>query len=113
DKTRHMPDPGKPRLSPGKLLRLIPAPGEIVLITGPSGAGKSSLLRALRGASVSNVSKRGAKLAWIDLDQIAPPDLPLVDCFGDEPPESVLSRLGKVGLGEAWTYLRTPAELSE
>jgi ABC-type ATPase with predicted acetyltransferase domain len=37
-----------------------------------------------------------------------------VDCFDrDIPLKRVLSMLGAVGLAEAWTYLRTPGELSE
>jgi len=80
-------------------------PGTITLIAGPSGAGKSTLLQAARAAH--------ANRRWIDLATIAAPDAPLVDCFGDLPLRAVLGLLARVGLGEAWTYLRTPAELSE
>jgi ABC-type lipoprotein export system ATPase subunit len=51
---------------------------------------------------------------WMDLDRIRFPRLPLVDCFGDELPlRDALSRLSRVGLSEAWSYLRLPAELSD
>jgi ABC-type ATPase with predicted acetyltransferase domain len=90
-----------------ELSHLVPWPGQIVLITGPSGAGKSSLLRALRGVVSSDVD-------WIDLNRVEPPDRPLVDCFGLKCPlEEALSLLARVGLSEAWTYLRTPEELSD
>ena len=80
-------------------------PGTITLIAGPSGAGKSTLLRATREAHPPR--------RWIDLATITAPDAPLVDCFGDLPLRDALGLLARVGLGEAWTYLRTPAELSE
>jgi ABC-type ATPase with predicted acetyltransferase domain len=83
---------------------LLPAPGEIVLVTGPSGAGKSSLLRLLQ---------KTERIDWIDLGKILPPNRPLVDCFGTLSLEEVLALLARVGLAEAWTYLRTPSQLSD
>ena len=85
-------------------------PGTITLITGPSGAGKSTLLRATRGAAEHR------ERTWIDLADLAEPDLPLVDCFGQEkqtPLKETIGLLARVGLGEVWTFLRTPAELSD
>ena len=88
--------------------------GTITLIAGPSGAGKSTLLRATRDAHPNR--------RWIDLATVAAADddgganahhLPLVDCFGHLPLRDTLALLARVGLGEAWSYLRTPAELSE
>src|SRR5439155_14323908 len=93
-----------------------PAAGTILLIAGPSGAGKSTLLRALRERAI------GDGRDWIDLAAMAPlAELPLVDCFDNlldvgaspAPLRDVLLLLARVGLGEAWTYLRTAAELSE
>ena len=81
-------------------------PGTITLIAGPSGAGKSTLLGATRDDAQ-------AKRRWIDLATITTPDAPLVDCFGELPLRDALGLLARVGLGEAWTYLRTPPELSE
>src|SRR5262249_29252371 len=69
--------------------------------------GKSRLLTALR-------QRAGDSLDWIDLASLtAPPATPLVDCFGDAPLREILLLLARVGLGEAWSYLRAPEELSE
>jgi len=82
------------------------ASGRIVLITGPSGAGKSSLL--------CHIGSRYDQRLWIDLAGVRLPDRAVVDCFPrDVPLEHVLAALGRVGLGEVWTYLRTPRQLSE
>jgi len=75
--------------------------GTVTLITGASGSGKSSLLRKIRSAR------------WVDVDRVRMPKRAVVDCFGEEELERVLLRLGRVGLGEVWTYLRKPGELSE
>lgn len=88
------------------LLRsLLPRAGQIVFLTGPSGAGKSSMLRALR-----TLRPRGR---WMDLNTIDLPDAPLVDCFDGAALDQTLALLSQVGLAEAWSYLRTPGELSE
>ena len=97
------PASGVPASLDVPLLALRPA--TITLIAGPSGAGKSTLLRATRAAHPSR--------RWINLATIAAPDVPLVDCFADLPLRDALALLARVGLGEAWTYLRTPGELSE
>jgi hypothetical protein len=90
------------------LLRsLLPKPGQITFFTGASGAGKSSMLRELR-------SLRTPKTRWIDLaTDIHLPDKPLVDCFRGAELDRTLALLSHVGLAEAWSYLRTPSELSE
>src|SRR5688572_30271336 len=80
-------------------------PGTITLITGASGSGKSSLLRELRAAH--------ANRTWIDVGQIHLDEAPVVDCFESDELVEVLMTLGRMGLGEVWTYLRTPAQLSE
>jgi ABC-type ATPase with predicted acetyltransferase domain len=91
------------------LQQAAPLAGQITLICGPSGSGKSSLLRQIRAP----LPARGAH-RFIDLNELTIPDAPLVDCFDREfPLKRVLSMLGQVGLAEAWTYLRTPAELSD
>jgi len=86
----------------------LPAPGEILLLSGPSGSGKSRLLRALRDQADESID-------WIDLAELsAPPATPLVDCFGDVTPlREILLLFARVGLGEAWSYLRSAEELSE
>src|SRR5438874_6520375 len=83
-------------------------PGKIVLITGASGAGKSRLLRRMRDRF--RLVGRGR---WIDLESVRLADRAIVDCFGRAKLERVLEVLGRMGLGEAWNYLRSPWELSE
>jgi ABC-type thiamine transport system ATPase subunit len=85
----------------------LPTAGTILLLTGPSGSGKSRLLATLH-------QQAGDDIDLIDLAALTPPaQTPLVDCFGDAPLRDILLLLARIGLGEAWTYLRTPEELSE
>jgi ABC-type ATPase with predicted acetyltransferase domain len=96
-----------PRFDEMTIASLVPAPGEILLITGPSGAGKSSLLRAIRSITKHTVH-------WIDLDRVRPRrERPVIDLFGRTSLMRVLEMLSRVGLAEVWTYLRTPRQLSE
>ena len=85
----------------------LPNPGTILLLTGPSGSGKSTLLRQL----ITKLASTGTRT--IDLARLPLPDLPVVDCLPELSLEAALMLLGRMGLGEAWTYLRTPAELSD
>jgi ABC-type ATPase with predicted acetyltransferase domain len=86
---------------------ILPAPGQITLVTGASGAGKSSLLRAIRPRAVLT-------LRWIDLNEVSLPDRALVDCFGEGIGlDGILRLLARVGLSEARTMLRTPSQLSD
>jgi ABC-type ATPase with predicted acetyltransferase domain len=80
-------------------------PGTVTLITGASGGGKSTLLRQLRAQHPHQ--------AWLDVGEIELPDLTVVDCFDSDELVEVLMTLGRVGLGEVWTYLRNPSQLSE
>jgi ABC-type ATPase with predicted acetyltransferase domain len=102
--------PTRAKMPPFDIRALLPRAGAITLITGPSGAGKSSLLRRLR-----RCARRDGCATWIDLTRLRlPMSIPVVDCFHpDDPLTDVLLDLGRVGLGEAWSYLRTPRELSE
>lgn len=95
------PDPPSLPDIPLPILR----PGQILFITGPSGSGKSTLFRRLRAAHPAR--------RWLDVDHLRLPAMALVDCFPHRPLEDTLQILGRVGLGEAWSYLRTPAQLSE
>jgi ABC-type ATPase with predicted acetyltransferase domain len=84
-----------------------PQPGQILLLTGASGSGKSTLLRQL----VADLHQQNIRT--IDLGRLPLPDVPVVDCLPDLSLEAALMLLGRMGLGEAWTYLRTPTELSD
>jgi ABC-type lipoprotein export system ATPase subunit len=88
-----------------QLRRLLPPPGRAALITGASGSGKSSLLRAVR--------ERLASHRFLDLSTLALEETPIVDLFPGIELRPTLELLSRVGLTEAWTYLRTPAELSD
>jgi len=57
--------------------------------------------------------RRATDARWIDLDDVKPPDVPLVDCVEARPLDETLALLARVGLAEAWTYLRTPSQLSD
>lgn len=103
-----LPASRQPTASPQPLQSLpIPQSGQVMLISGASGAGKSSLLRRI----VAHEEHIGRRI--IDLARLVLPDAPAVDCLPDLPLEQALALLGQMGLGEAWTYLRTPAELSD
>ena len=91
------------------------AGGRLILLTGASGSGKSTLLRRLRRGS-----NRSAR--WVDLNDIRLGQAAVIDAMaeamggeGDDETTIVaaLEALSRVGLGEVWSYLRTPAELSE
>lgn len=101
-----------------------PAGGQIILLTGPSGAGKSTLLRQIRRSACES-------MRWVDLGKIVLPRAAVIDVMADamegkrhsklnstesEEEEAILRALralSRVGLGEVWTYLRTPAQLSD
>jgi hypothetical protein len=86
----------------------LPVAGELVLLTGPSGSGKSTLLR-----EIARRAFRASRVV-IDLQRLRLPDRPAADCLpARDSLDDVLRDLSRVGLAEAWTWLRPPRELSE
>jgi ABC-type transport system involved in cytochrome c biogenesis ATPase subunit len=79
-------------------------PMDIVYITGDSGSGKSVLLRAIR-ADLGDEA--------VDLSEVAvEPDQPLIETVGATVEEG-LELLSKVGLNDAFLFLRTYSQLSD
>jgi ABC-type ATPase with predicted acetyltransferase domain len=79
-------------------------PTDVVLITGDSGSGKSVLLKALKADL--GVEAQDAKDLTIDLDA------PIVETVS-ETTKQALDVLGKVGLNDAFLFLRSYRELSD
>jgi hypothetical protein len=92
----------------------MPEPGQLTLIGGGSGGGKSRLLHALK-------ARAGPGVRWIEPAKLSLGRGNVVDRMCDELEsgtggsriEMALELLSRVGLAEAWTYLQTPAELSD
>jgi ABC-type ATPase with predicted acetyltransferase domain len=79
-------------------------PRDIVYITGDSGSGKSVLLRAIRADLCDEA---------VDLSEVAvDPDKPLIETVGATVEEG-LELLSKVGLNDAFLFLRTYSQLSD
>ncbi len=79
-------------------------PKDIVYITGDSGSGKSVLLRAIR----SDLGDEAVDLSEVAVD----PDKPLIETVGATVEEG-LELLSKVGLNDAFLFLRTYSQLSD
>ena len=80
------------------------AVGDVVYITGDSGSGKSVLLRALG----DDLGKEAAAMAELE----ASGDRPIIDLVGDTFRDA-LRLLSKVGLNDAFLFLRRPSHLSD
>jgi ABC-type lipoprotein export system ATPase subunit/GNAT superfamily N-acetyltransferase len=80
------------------------AQGDVVYITGDSGSGKSVLLRALR----DDLGDEAAYMTELE----TPSDEPLIDLVGGSFTEA-LRLLSKVGLNDAYLFLRQPSHLSD
>jgi len=84
------------------------SPRDIVYITGESGSGKSVLLRALE-----NDIKRDLNLTAVNIDEIKPVlGEPIIETVG-ETFEEGLEILSKVGLNDAFLFLRSYEQLSD
>ena len=79
-------------------------PQDIVYITGDSGSGKSVLLRAIK----ADLGKEAVDLTEV----VVEPDKPLIETVGDTV-EQGLELLSKVGLNDAFLFLRTYRQLSD
>ncbi|MEM3056604.1 MAG: ATP-binding cassette domain-containing protein, partial [Candidatus Bathyarchaeia archaeon] len=83
-------------------------PRDIVYITGDSGSGKSILLKALE-----KDIKEDLGLSCININDIQPmPGKPLVETIGQNL-EEALELLSRVGLNDAYLFLRSYEQLSE
>jgi len=83
-------------------------PTDIVLITGDSGSGKSVLLKALE-----TDIKQDMDLTCINIADIFPEsDKPLIETVG-KTTEEALELLSKVGLNDAFLFLRSFEQLSD
>jgi len=79
-------------------------PQDIVYITGDSGSGKSVLLRAIR----ADLGEEAIDLSEVAVD----PEKPLIEMVGATVEEG-LELLSKVGLNDAFLFLRTYNQLSD
>jgi ABC-type ATPase with predicted acetyltransferase domain len=79
--------------------------GDVVYITGQSGSGKSVLLR-----QIIDEMKMDYDIA--DIDEVKLPEVPLVDQVGETTKEA-LELLSRVGLNDAYLFIRKPSELSD
>ncbi len=79
-------------------------PKDIVYITGDSGSGKSVLLRAIR----ADLGDEAADLSEVSVDT----QTPLIETIGTSVEEG-LELLSKVGLNDAFLFLRTYSQLSD
>jgi len=89
-------------------IKLKITPRDIVYITGDSGSGKSILLR-----TIENDIKRDMNLKAINIDEIKPVlGEPIIETIG-ETFEEGLDLLSKVGLNDAFLFLRSYEQLSD
>ena len=86
-------------------VELVIGPQDIVYLTGDSGSGKSVLLNAIIGDLNPG---EAARLSEVEVD----PDLPLIDTVGESVEEG-LKLLSKVGLNDAFLFVRRYSQLSD
>ena len=79
-------------------------PTDIVLITGDSGSGKSALLKAIQ----TDLTTQAQDTKTLNID----PNRPIIETIGQNTTQA-LELLSKVGLNDAFLFLRTYQELSD
>jgi ABC-type lipoprotein export system ATPase subunit/GNAT superfamily N-acetyltransferase len=85
-------------------LNLRVRPTDIVLITGDSGSGKSALLKAIK----HDLGKAAQDTSDLHINR----DTPIIDTVGTNTTEA-LELLSKVGLNDAFLFLRSYSQLSD
>ncbi len=80
--------------------------GDVVYITGQSGSGKTVLLNQCQKALESEHQ------IVVNIDQVVTKEAPLVDLIGENTKEA-LQILSRVGLNDAYLFIRKPSELSD
>jgi len=80
--------------------------GDVVYITGQSGSGKTVLLKQCQAA----LELDGRNV--VNIDDVVLKNVPLVDQVGKDTKEA-LGILSRVGLNDAYLFIRTPNELSD
>jgi len=84
------------------------SPRDIVYITGESGSGKSALLKALENDIKTDMNQTAA-----NINNIKPPkNQPIIETVGTTT-EQALELLSRVGLNDAFLFLRTYSQLSD
>lgn len=81
-------------------------PGDVVYITGQSGSGKTVLLNQCMAALIKDEQYVS------NIDDVELLEVPLVDQVGDTTKEA-LEILSRVGLNDAYLFIRKPSELSD
>jgi ABC-type lipoprotein export system ATPase subunit/GNAT superfamily N-acetyltransferase len=84
------------------------SPHDIVYITGESGSGKSALLKTLENDIKTDMAATAANINNIT----PPPNQPIIETVGNTT-EQALELLSRVGLNDAFLFLRTYQQLSD
>lgn len=84
------------------------SPHDIVYITGESGSGKSALLKTLENDIKTDMGTTAANIN----DITPPPNQPIIETVGTTT-EQALELLSRVGLNDAFLFLRTYQQLSD
>ena len=88
-------------------LTVYAAPSDVFYISGQSGSGKSVMLRALQQQLAE-----AHGLEVVNIDKMDLPETPIVEQIGRNTQEA-LELLSKVGINDAYLFIRKPSELSD